>query len=94
MGRNLAPVVLVHHNYAGLKQFDVAQACFLARAGYVGLAEDLYVDIHLEGAEKEAYGVTRVGFEPSRPNPYQPEPTSPAPSRIILVYDSSSYGFG
>lgn len=42
------PVVLVHHNYAGLKQFDVDQACFLARAGYVGLALDSY-------KEKEGY---------------------------------------
>lgn len=41
-GRPAAPVVIVHHNYAGLKQFDVDQACFLARAGYVGLAVDLY----------------------------------------------------
>lgn len=41
-GRPPAPVILVHHNYAGLKQFDVDQACFIARAGYVGLAVDLY----------------------------------------------------
>lgn len=41
-GRPPAPVVLVHHNYAGLKQFDVDQACWLARVGYVGLAVDLY----------------------------------------------------
>jgi len=43
-GRPPAPVVLVHPNYAGLKQFDIDQACFLARAGYVGLAIDLYQD--------------------------------------------------
>lgn len=43
-GRPPAPVVLVHPNYAGLKQFDVDQASFLARAGYVGLACDLYMD--------------------------------------------------
>ena len=41
-GRPPVPVILVHHNYAGLKQFDVDQACFIARAGYVGLAVDLY----------------------------------------------------
>lgn len=41
-GRSPTPVVLVHHNYAGLKQFDIDQACFLARVGYVGLAVDLY----------------------------------------------------
>ncbi|CAE7199177.1 unnamed protein product [Symbiodinium pilosum] len=37
-----APVILVHHNYAGLKQFDIDQACYLAKVGYVGLAVDLY----------------------------------------------------
>jgi len=41
-GRPPAPVILVHHNYAGLKQFDVDQACFLAKVGYVGLCVDLY----------------------------------------------------
>lgn len=41
-GRAPVPVVLVHHNYAGMKQFDVDQACFLARCGYVGIATDLY----------------------------------------------------
>ena len=35
-----APVILVHHNYAGLKQFDIDQACFFAKVGYVGLAVD------------------------------------------------------
>lgn len=43
-GRPPVPVVLVHANYAGLKQFDVDVAAFLARAGYVGLAVDLYKD--------------------------------------------------
>lgn len=41
-GRQPAPVILVHPNYAGLKQFDVDQACFLAKVGYVGLALDIY----------------------------------------------------
>ena len=41
-GRPPRPVVLVHSNYAGLKQFDIDQACFLAKAGYVGLAVDSY----------------------------------------------------
>jgi len=41
-GRDPRPVILVHHNYCGLKQFDVDQACFMARLGYVGLAVDLY----------------------------------------------------
>eukprot|EP00943_MAST-04B_sp_MAST-4B-sp1_P005873 g5873.t1 len=44
-GRPPAPVILVHPNYAGLKQFDIDQACFLARCGYVGFALDLYKDI-------------------------------------------------
>lgn len=41
-GRPPAPVVFVHHNYAGLKQFDIDQAAFLARVGYVGVAVDHY----------------------------------------------------
>jgi len=32
-GRPPAPVIQVQHNYAGLKQFDIDQACFLARCG-------------------------------------------------------------
>jgi len=39
---NPAPVVLVFPNYAGLKEFDVDEAKFLAQLGYVGLAVDLY----------------------------------------------------
>lgn len=42
VGSAPAPVILVHHNYAGLKQFDIDQACFFAKVGYVGLAVDLY----------------------------------------------------
>ena len=41
-GSSPAPVILVHHNYAGCKQFDVDQAAYIARCGYVGLAVDLY----------------------------------------------------
>lgn len=44
-GRPPSPLVLVYPNYAGLKQFDVDQAAFLARAGYVGLAVDLYIEV-------------------------------------------------
>lgn len=40
-------MILVHHNYAGLNQFDVDQACFLAKSGYVGLAVDLYKETPL-----------------------------------------------
>jgi dienelactone hydrolase len=36
------PLVLVVHNYQGLKFFDVDVAEYLARVGYVGLAIDLY----------------------------------------------------
>ena len=36
------PLVLVIHNYQGLKFFDVDVAEYLARVGYVGLAIDLY----------------------------------------------------
>lgn len=36
------PMVMVIHNYQGLKFFDVAVAEYLARVGYVGLAIDLY----------------------------------------------------
>ncbi len=43
MGRR--PLVLEIHNYAGLKFFDVHQAEYLARLGYVGLAIDVYGDM-------------------------------------------------
>ena len=36
------PLVLVIHNYQGLKFFDVNVAEYLARVGYVGLAIDVY----------------------------------------------------
>jgi dienelactone hydrolase len=36
------PLVLVIHNYQGLKGFDVDVAEYLARVGYVGLAIDMY----------------------------------------------------
>jgi dienelactone hydrolase len=36
------PLVLVVHNYQGLKFFDVDVAEYLARIGYVGLAIDMY----------------------------------------------------
>ncbi len=36
------PLVLVIHNYQGLKFFDVDVAEYLARVGYVGLAIDVY----------------------------------------------------
>lgn len=36
------PLVLIIHNYQGLKFFDVHVAEYLARVGYVGLAVDLY----------------------------------------------------
>jgi dienelactone hydrolase len=39
------PLVLVIHNYQGLKFFDVDVAEYLARLGYVGLAVDMYGSI-------------------------------------------------
>ena len=39
------PLVLVIHNYQGLKAFDIDVAEYLARVGYVGLAIDVYGDI-------------------------------------------------
>ena len=36
------PLILVIHNYQGLKFFDVDVAEYLARVGYVGLAIDMY----------------------------------------------------
>ncbi|HKI73459.1 MAG TPA: dienelactone hydrolase family protein, partial [Pseudomonadales bacterium] len=39
------PLVLVIHNYQGLKFFDVDVAEYMARLGYVGLAVDMYGDI-------------------------------------------------
>jgi hypothetical protein len=36
------PLVVVIHNYQGLKGFDVDVAEYLARVGYVGLAIDMY----------------------------------------------------
>ncbi|MBO6656135.1 MAG: dienelactone hydrolase family protein [Pseudomonadales bacterium] len=39
------PLVLVIHNYQGLKFFDINVAEYLARLGYVGFAIDMYGDI-------------------------------------------------
>ncbi|MEZ5560162.1 MAG: dienelactone hydrolase family protein [Pseudomonadales bacterium] len=39
------PLVLVIHNYQGLKFFDVHVAEYMARLGYAGLAIDLYGDL-------------------------------------------------
>lgn len=43
-GTGPRPVVLVVHNYQGLKSFDVIVAEYMARLGYVGLAVDMYGD--------------------------------------------------
>lgn len=43
-GKERSPVILVFPNYAGKKQFDIDQAVFLAKLGYVGVAVDLYPD--------------------------------------------------
>ena len=39
------PLVLVIHNYQGLKFFDVDVAEYLARLGYAALAVDMYGNI-------------------------------------------------
>jgi dienelactone hydrolase len=41
-GEGPRPLILVVHNYQGLKGFDVDVAEYLARVGYVGLAVDMY----------------------------------------------------
>ena len=46
-GAGPKPVVLVHPNYAGLKQFDIDQCCFLARCGYAALCVDHYKESQL-----------------------------------------------
>jgi len=42
-GAEKKPLILIFPNYAGLKQFDIDQAVFMAKLGYVGLACDLYM---------------------------------------------------
>ena len=37
------PLVLVVHNYAGMKQFDIDQAAYIARSGFTALAVDMCV---------------------------------------------------
>ena len=36
------PLLVVVHNYAGLKQFDRDQAAYFARSGFASLAVDMY----------------------------------------------------
>ena len=43
-GRAPAPLILIVHNYAGLKAFDKDQAAYLARSGFAALAVDMYGD--------------------------------------------------
>ena len=70
-GRPPSPVVIVHHNYAGLKQFDVDQAAFLARCGFVGVAVDTYREVGLVGHPdparecKELDVAVRLELEPA-----------------------------
>jgi len=65
-GRAPAPVVIVHHNYAGLKQFDIDQACFLAKCGYVGIAVDLYKESKLIGEPDQALTYAFEDRDPKR----------------------------
>ena len=39
------PLILIFHNFQGLKIFDIDVAEYMAEIGYVGLAADLYGDI-------------------------------------------------
>ena len=41
-GRAPAPLILIVHNYAGLKTYDKDQAAYLARSGFAALAVDMY----------------------------------------------------
>lgn len=43
-GAGSRPLVLVVHNYAGLKRFDEEQAAYVARCGFAALAVDMYGD--------------------------------------------------
>jgi dienelactone hydrolase len=40
---------MIHPNYAGAKQFDTDQACFLARCGYAAVVVDHYKETDLVG---------------------------------------------
>lgn len=65
-GRAPCPLVLIHPNYAGLKQFDVDQAAFLAHVGYVGLALDMYKDTPEYGYQDRAPGTDPSGEQTRR----------------------------
>lgn len=65
-GRPPAPVILVHPNYAGLKQFDIDQAAFLARVGYVGVAVDLYREREMVGVSDECLEYLFEDRDPKR----------------------------
>jgi len=43
-GEGKKPLILIIHNYQGLKFFEIDVAEYIARLGYVGLAIDLYGD--------------------------------------------------
>ncbi|MCB1692893.1 MAG: dienelactone hydrolase family protein [Pseudomonadales bacterium] len=58
------PLVLVVHNYQGLKQFDVDVAEYMARLGYVGLAIDVYGDMVPEDEREFPTDASRIpGFQ-------------------------------
>ena len=52
-GRGPVPVVMIHPNYAGAKQFDSDVACFLARCGYAAVVVDHYKEVDLVGVGGE-----------------------------------------
>lgn len=55
------PLVLVIHNYQGLKFFDVDVAEYLARVGYVGLAIDMYGELVPEDERTWPSDASQIG---------------------------------
>jgi len=93
-GRDPRPVILVHHNYCGLKQFDVDQACFIARAGYVGVAVDLYQETPsftcYDRARVSGRPVDRDGFHAcaKAENLLQRNPSEYSPQELDLFFNA------
>ena len=54
------PLVLIIHNYQGLKFFEIDVAEYIARLGYVGLAIDLYGDYVPEDERLCPEDITKV----------------------------------
>ena len=54
------PLILIIHNYQGLKFFEIDVAEYIARLGYVGLAIDLYGDYVPEDERLWPEDITKV----------------------------------